>query len=102
MFSASDLNTKICALNQLPAQQQPSARPQSGYWMTFPELKREGMGPERGWDTYSQPHSKWWKEIGAPDFVVTENFCAHRLGSEGWVESGLKPLRAVVMEQRGS
>lgn len=60
------------------------------------------MGPQRGWDTYPQPHSKWWKEIGAPDIVVTENFCAHRLGGEGWVESGLKPLRAVMMEQRGS
>lgn len=30
--------------------------------MAFPELKREGTRPQRGWDTCCQSHSKWGKE----------------------------------------
>ena len=30
--------------------------------MAFLELKREGTGPQRGWDTSYQSHSKWGKE----------------------------------------
>lgn len=59
--------------------------------MAFLELKREGMGPQRGWDTCCQSHSKWGRRTGALDFVATENLSVHQRGGEGWVESGLRP-----------
>lgn len=68
--------------------------------MAFPELKREGTGPQRGWDTCCQSHSKLGKETVALGFVATENLSVHQLRGDGWVESGLKPGGAAAWGQR--